>query len=123
MGWSFDESSPIYVQLCAILKSRIASGEYGPGQKLPPVRDLALEAGVNPNTVQRAYSELERDGLVNADRTSGRFVTADGEKIRTLRTMLSSGYIEELFVRLHGLGLSDDEIRAAVSEWGYIKKW
>ena len=121
MGWSFNDSSPIYVQICAIIKSRIASGEYEPGQKLPPVRDLALEAGVNPNTVQRAYSELERDGLVNADRTSGRFVTADGEKITRLRTMLSSGYIEELFERLHGLGLSDDEIRAAVNEWGNMK--
>ena len=121
MGWSFNDGSPIYVQLCEIIKSRIASGEYEPGQKLPPVRNLALESGVTPNTVQRAYSELERDGLVNADRTSGRFVTADGEKIKTLRAMLSSGYIKELFERLHGLGLSDDEIRAAVNEWGYLK--
>ena len=121
MGWSFHDSSPIYMQLCVIIKSRIASGEYKPGQKLPPVRNLALEAGVTPNTVQRAYSELERGGLVNADRTSGRFVTADGEKIRTLRTLLSSGYIEELFERLHSLGLRDDEIREAVNKWGYLK--
>ncbi len=121
MGWNFNDSSPIYQQLCGILKSRIASGQYAPGEKLPPVRDLALEAGVNPNTVQRAYAELERDSLVNADRTSGRFVTADGEKIKTLRDMLSSGYIEELFTRLRELGLTDDEIRAAVNEWGYLK--
>lgn len=122
MGWNFNDGSPIYLQLCGIIKSRIASGAYAPGEKLPPVRDLALEAGVNPNTVQRAYSELERDGLVNADRTSGRFVTADGERIKTLRAMLSSGYIKEMFDRLHELGLSDDEIRAAVNEWGYLEK-
>ena len=121
MGWNFNDSSPIYLQLCGIIKSRIASGAYAPGEKLPPVRDLALEAGVNPNTVQRAYAELERDSLVNADRTSGRFVTADGEKIQALRDMLSSGYIEELFARLRELGLNDDEIRAAVNEWGYLK--
>ena len=121
MGWKFDDGSPIYLQLCSVIKSRIASGAYTPGEKLPPVRDLAIEAGVNPNTVQRAYSELERDSLVNADRTSGRYVTADEEKIKTLRGSLSSGYIEEMFTRLRELGLSDTEIRAAVSEWGYKK--
>ncbi|MBR0130047.1 MAG: GntR family transcriptional regulator [Firmicutes bacterium] len=120
MGWKFDDGSPIYLQLCKVIKNRIASGAYAPGEKLPPVRDLALEAGVNPNTVQRAYSELERDSLVNADRTSGRFVTADREKIKTLRDMLSSSCIEEMFTRLRELGLTDEEIRAAVDEWGYL---
>lgn len=122
MGWVFEGGSPIYLQLCLVMKGRIASGAYAPGEKLPPVRDLAVEAGVNPNTVQRAYSELERDGLVNADRTSGRFVTADSKVIRSLRDMLCSGYIEEMFTRLRELGLSDHEIRAAVNEWGYLNR-
>ena len=89
---------------------------------LQPVRDLALEAGVNPNTVQRAYAELERDGLVNAERTSGRFVTADAEKIKQLRGALSSGFIGEMFKQLQGLGLTNEEIIAAVQNWGYSDK-
>ena len=66
-------------------------------------------------------AELERDLLVNADRTSGRYVTTDTEKIKTLRAMLSSAFIEEMFTRLRELGLDDEEIRAAVNEWGYMK--
>jgi len=122
MGWNFSDGSPIYLQLCAIIKGRIASGAYAPGDKLPPVRDLALEAGVNPNTVQRAYAELERDGLVNAERTSGRFVTTDTNEIAALRSSLSSGFIGELFKNLRELGLTDDEIRSAVQNWGYSDK-
>ena len=122
MGWNFHDGSPIYLQLCAVIKGRIASGAYAPGDKLPPVRDLALEAGVNPNTVQRAYAELERDDLVNAERTSGRFVTTDAEKIRALRAALSNGFIGELFQHLQELGMTNDEIRAAVQNWGYEEK-
>jgi len=122
MGWNFNDGSPIYLQLCAVIKGKIASGEYAPGSKLQPVRDLALEAGVNPNTVQRAYAELEREGLVNAERTSGRFVTADAEKIKQLRGALSSGFIGEMFKQLQALGLTNEEIIAAVQNWGYSDK-
>ena len=122
MGWNFNDGSPIYLQLVAVIKGKIASGEYAPGDRLPPVRDLALEAGVNPNTVQRAYAELERDGLVNAERTSGRFVTADAEKIEQLRGALSSGFIGEMFKQLQALGLTNEEIIAAVQNWGYSNK-
>ena len=81
MDWTFRTDAPIYTQLCERLTLAIVSGGYAPGERLPAVRELALDAGVNPNTVQRALSELERRGLVYAQRTAGRFVTEDAERI------------------------------------------
>ena len=81
MDWTFRTDAPIYTQLCERLTLAIVSGGYAPGERLPAVRELAVEAGVNPNTVQRALSELERRGLVYTQRTAGRFVTGDAERI------------------------------------------
>lgn len=81
MDWTFRADTPIYTQLCERLTLAIVSGGYAPGERLPAVRELALDAGVNPNTVQRALSELERCGLVYTQRTAGRFVTEDVERI------------------------------------------
>ena len=85
--------------------------------RAPPVRELALEAGVNPNTMQRAFAELERDGLVFSQRTSGRFVTEDEEALRQIRRSLSEEIINELCTRLTHLGMDREEIRAAVDAW------
>ena len=81
------------------------------------MRELALEAGVNPNTMQRAMAELERDGLVFSQRTSGRFVTEDAAVLRDLRTSLSREIISELFTSLRELGITTEEIIAAVRDW------
>ena len=85
MPWEFREDAPIYTQLIAQIQQRIVGGLLGPGARLPSVRDLAAEAGVNPNTMQRALTELEREGIVHSQRTAGRFVTEDAERIRQLR--------------------------------------
>lgn len=77
MGWEFDGGRPIYAQLVELIRGRIITGGYQPGDRLPSVRDLADEAGVNPNTMQRALAELERQGLVHSVRTSGRFITIE----------------------------------------------
>ena len=77
MTWHFDNDRPIYTQLLEQILFLIVSGQYPPGSKLPSVRDLASEASVNPNTMQRALTELERSGLIYSQRTSGRFVTED----------------------------------------------
>ena len=90
MKWQFENGIPIYLQILRKMRTEIASGAYPPGGKLPPVRELALEAGVNPNTMQRAFAELERDGLVFSQRTSGRFVTEDEEALRQIRKLLMS---------------------------------
>ena len=85
MEWNFKNGIPIYSQIIDEMTMRIASGAYAPGDKLLSVRDMATEAGVNPNTMQRALSELERLGLVHTERTSGRFVTQDEELIMKLK--------------------------------------
>ena len=89
MDWTFRTDAPIYTQLYEKLTLAIVSGGYAPGERLPAVRELALEAGVNPNTVQRALSELERGGLVYTQRTAGRFVTEDAERIAQERQRMA----------------------------------
>ena len=88
MEWIFDSNTPIYTQLVEQLTLRIVTSVYAPGQRIPPVRELAVEAGVNPNTMQRALGELERLGLVYSQRTSGRFVTEDITMIETAKQEL-----------------------------------
>ena len=110
MDYRFNDNIPIYIQLVEMIKTDIVSGKYQPGDKLPAVRDMAMELGVNPNTVQRAFSELEREDLVKSDRTNGRYVTDDKKKIRELLKVLSEKYIDELFEKLNSLGMSDEQI-------------
>ena len=110
MDYRFNDNIPIYIQLVEMIKTDIVSGKYQPGDKLPAVRDMAMELGVNPNTVQRAFSELEREDLVKSDRTNGRYVTDDKKKIKGLLEILSEKYIDELFEKLNSLGMSDKQI-------------
>ena len=117
MEWNFKNGIPIYSQIIDEMTMRIASGAYAPGDKLPSVRDLATEAGVNPNTMQRALSELERKGLVYTERTSGRFITKDEKDLETLHKGLAERYFDELSEKLRKIGLSEKEIKSAASEW------
>ena len=77
MPWNLNSDRPIFIQIIEKIQMDIISGAYRPGDKLPSVRELAQEASVNPNTMQKALSELERTGLVYSQRTSGRFITED----------------------------------------------
>lgn len=110
MTWSFDDKLPIYLQIIRILKSDLARGKYQPGEKLPAVRELALSAGVNPNTMQKALAELERDGLLKSQRTSGRFVTDDKEKIMEVRTTLAYDEIARMVDTISSLGYHREDI-------------
>jgi len=93
-----------------ILTEQIASGRLEPGGKVPPVRELAAEAGVNPNTMQRALAELEREGLLYTNRTSGRYVTEDSEMIRKVREMIAEDRISEFLTGMGQLGFDGAEI-------------
>ncbi len=117
MKWEFKNGIPIYLQIIDQIKRQIVSGELAPGSRIPAVRDLAQEAGVNPNTMQRALTQLEQEGLLYTQRTSGRFVTQEEEIMKQTRMQLSDEYIAELFKHLQQLGLSRDDIVKAVSEW------
>lgn len=110
MSWVIDNNKPIYIQLVEQLKYKIISGEFGAGEKIDSVRNLAQEAQVNPNTMQRALAELERDSLVFSKRTSGRFVTDDKEKIESMRKEVANKEIKNLKNKLERLGFSKDEI-------------
>ena len=101
---------PIYLQIAERIGRRVISGEYPPGGKLPPVRELAVEAGVNPNTMQRAMTELEDEGLVYAQRTSGRFITEDTNMIQELKTQLATAQIQEFLERMSKMGLTKEEV-------------
>ncbi len=106
MEWKFSDDRPIWVQLSEQLARRIVTGAYPPGSKLPPVRELAAEAGVNPNTMQRALAQLEQDGLARADRTAGRTVTGDAGVIEAARMAYARVNIDAYFDAMADLGFS-----------------
>lgn len=108
----FNAHEPIYVQLLRNFKEKIAGGLWAPDEKIPSVRELAVEFGVNPNTVQRALSELERSGFCFSERTSGRFVTRDEEKIKKLREDLALETSVQFIGRMRRLGLDKEQALA-----------
>ncbi len=109
MTWHFDNDRPIYTQLLEQILFLIVSGQYPPGSKLPSVRDLASEASVNPNTMQRALTELERSGLIYSQRTSGRFVTEDRAMIQKMKDTIGKDKILTLFKDMEQLGYDQDQ--------------
>ncbi len=110
MKWEFLSDAPIYAQLILQIKVGIVSGVFPSGERLPSVRDLATEAGVNPNTMQRALTELERDGLVYSQRTAGRFVTEDREMIDGAKRALAQRHIQAFLDAMCRLGYDREEI-------------
>lgn len=110
MDWNFNNDMPIYTQLVDKIKLSIVSGQLPPGDKMSTVRDLAAEAKVNPNTMQRAFQELEREGLVFSQRSSGRFVTEDVEVIMGAKKALAEQYIQSFMKNMEQLGYSGKEI-------------
>lgn len=110
MAWNLDSDRPIYAQILERIQMRIIAGVYQPGTKIPSVRELAADAGVNPNTMQKALSELERSGLIITLRTSGRVVTEDLDMINETRNQLAKEQIEEFIKRMEELGFKREEI-------------
>lgn len=109
MIWTFKDDRPIYSQLVDLIKIGIVSSEWQPGSKLPSVRDLAEEAGVNPNTMQRALADLERDGLVYSKRTSGRYITEDNDMIDSVRKTIAEENINSFLDSMKNLGFTPEE--------------
>lgn len=109
MAWKLDNDRPIYAQIVEKIKLRIISGFYQPGSKLPSVRDLTLEAGVNPNTMQKAFAELENSGLLITMRTSGRMVTEDEERISMVRETIAQEKIDAFLQDMRELGFGPEQ--------------
>ena len=109
MSWYFTADKPIYSQLMELLSVSIITGCYAAGSRLPSVRDLATEAKVNPNTMQRALAELENRGLVYTERTSGRFVTENRELIQSIKEELAKKRITQFFADMESLGFDPEQ--------------
>ena len=114
MNWKFAGDRPVYQQIMENIRGAVLRGELPPGGRVPSVRELAMQAQVNPNTMQRALTELERDGLVYSQRTAGRFVTEDTEMIRTAKEELAHRQIKGFLTAMLRLGYEKAEILSLV---------
>lgn len=120
MGWYFSAGRPVYVQLIERIRADILSGRYPPESPFPTVRQLAFEAAVNPNTMQRALGELEREGLLVTHGTVGRFVTGDEAVLTAARQATTAAALEELLATARERGISRRELLAFIEtkeEW------
>ena len=117
MAWTFDEKSPIYLQIAYRVKLKIASKELSMGQQRLPVREFAQEAGVNPNTVQRAFQKKKKEGLVYSARTSGRFVTEDEKLIDQKRHEIAQSLMKNFVTEMTAIGFNSPEIKAIITDY------
>lgn len=109
MEWSFSGDTPIYLQIMGQIKTWIASGILKPGEKMASVRELAMEAGVNPNTMQKALSELEREGVLYSQRTAGRFVSDNEARMNMLQEQLVREQLQDFAQNMKKLGYEPKE--------------
>ena len=116
MAWELDSDRPIYLQLVERIQMQIIAGYYPPGGKLPSVREMALNVAVNPNTMQKAYVEMERVGLIVTNRTNGRTVTEDEELLTGIRKKMASEETEYFIRKLKELGFSNEDIENLIHE-------
>ena len=114
MKWNLDSDRPIFSQIIEIIQKDIASGVLEPGEKLPSVRNLAADASVNPNTVQKAFSELERMGLVYSQRTSGKFITEDVKMIEETKREMAGTIVSDFLKSMEQLGFTKEETLALI---------
>lgn len=110
MSWTLDSDRPIFMQIIEHILVDIVSGKYAPGQKFPSVRDLAEDAAVNPNTMQRALSELEKIGLLYSERTSGRFITTDVKAIENLKDEMARDKTDAFMNDMCKIGLYKEDV-------------
>lgn len=110
MAWQFHNKTPVYLQLVSRIRKDILSGKYKADEQVPPVRQLAFEAAVNPNTMQKAFAELEREGLLYARSTAGRFVTSDEAILQRAKQAMREEALNHLLSEALSLGITREEI-------------
>lgn len=116
MAWQFTSNRPIYQQIIDEIELRVLNGTYEQGMRLPSVRDLAMTAAVNPNTMQRALSELENQGLITTQRNTGRTVTTDETAIQHARAAKADELAETFLLQMKALGLTKKEVLERLAE-------
>jgi len=110
VAWELDGNRSIYSQLVEVILRRIVTGVYPAGSRLDSVRDLASEAGVNPNTMQRALMELERTGMITTQRTSGKFVTENQDMIHDVKKKMANQAVDRLLAEMEKLGIEKEDV-------------
>ncbi|MCM3570685.1 GntR family transcriptional regulator [Neobacillus mesonae] len=117
MAKDFQSSKPIYIQIADHLSSQIVRGEMRAGEKLPSVREMAIQSGVNPNTIQRTYSEMERMGIVETRRGQGTFVTENEQVLKDLKSRLQTDIIHSFVQNMKDLGYSQEEMITGLEQY------
>ena len=118
VDYIIDNERPIYLQLVQKIRIEIVSGKLKKGQRLLPVRELAMEAKVNPNTMQKALVELEKEGLVYTESTNGRFVTENEELIENIKKDLAKEKINTYINDMKNIGISYEDALKYLQELG-----
>ena len=116
LAWKFTSDRPVYIQITDRITKSILSGEYKPGEQIPSVRQLALEAAVNPNTVQHAFADLESEGIVVSRGTLGRFVTDDNEIIENSRKKFAEKIVKDFVVNINDLSITKTQAIEMIEE-------
>lgn len=114
MAWSFSSDRPVYLQIADRITKSVLSGEFCAGEQIPTVRQLALEAAVNPNTVQRAFSELEHEGLIISQGTTGRYVTEDVQVIQHCQNKMAEKIVADFIENMEQLSISKEQAIAMI---------
>ena len=112
----FDKRSPVYEQIIEMHKQKIVSGAFQPGQEIPSRRELATQLKVNPNTVQRSYSDLEREGILLSQRGVGSFVVEDAELFENLRKEMAREIVNSFIEDMKKLGMPRDKSILLIEE-------
>lgn len=118
MNFIFDNERPIYMQLVEQMRIAIVSGVLSAGKRIPSVRELAFEAKVNPNTMQKALSELESEGLIYTERTNGKFVTEDTELINRVKREVAKDKVQGYLRDMQKIGISFNDAVIYLQELG-----
>lgn len=116
MSFELNSDKPVYLQIMEQIERDILSGKYKPGDKFPSVRELAADAMVNPNTMQKALSELERNGLIYSQRTSGRFITDNKEMLESMKHEIAKKEVQNFITHMKTLGFTNHEIQSLITE-------
>ncbi|MBQ2986013.1 MAG: GntR family transcriptional regulator [Tyzzerella sp.] len=116
MAWSFTSDRPVYLQIADRIIKSVLSGEYQSGEQIPAVRQLALEAAVNPNTVQHAFAELEHEGIIISKGTMGRYVTEDAQVVEVCRKKMAHQIVKNFAESMSQLSISKEETIAMIEE-------
>ena len=122
MDYIFDNERPIYVQLVEKLRIEIVSGKLKSGERIPSVRELALTARVNPNTMQKALAELESEGLLYTERTNGKFVTDNRDLIEKVKRELAEEKVNNYINDMKNIGITYEQSIQYLQELGKLKK-